>query len=53
MVVCGDTCLCICKEFTIFLANFMFPLDGESHENINSETKSHFHLSNLCLVLGT
>ena len=24
-VVCGDTCLCICKEFTIILANFMFP----------------------------
>ena len=24
-VVCGDICLCICKGFTIFLANFMFP----------------------------
>ena len=22
---CGDICLCICKEFTIFLTNFMFP----------------------------
>ena len=24
-VVCGDTYLCICKEFTIILANLMFP----------------------------
>ena len=24
-VVCGDACLCICKEFTVILANFMFP----------------------------
>ena len=38
-------------QFSLQILCFPFRSGGESHENINLETKGHFHLPNLCLVL--
>ena len=47
-----DVCVYV-KNLQFSWPILFFPsrLGGESRENINLQTKGHFHLPNLCLVL--